>query len=138
MVDENKTSRANDLRRDILQKIAEYYDLAHQPAPFVPGETFVNYGGRVYDERELQNAVEAILDFWLTDGPRVEEFTNRLGDYVGLESRFGGEFRFVGQPRRDDDALFAAYRASAGSRRRGHRARRDLPDVCCPHRAEPT
>ena len=54
---DNKTSRAEALRREILDKIAEYYDIAHQPISFVPGETFVNYGGRVYDERELQNAV---------------------------------------------------------------------------------
>ena len=85
MTDNKSLSREEALRREILDKIAEYYDLAHQPAPFVPGETFVNYGGRIYDERELQGAVEAILDFWLTDGPRVEAFTNRLGDYVGLK-----------------------------------------------------
>lgn len=84
MTIEDTSSRAEDLRREILEKVAEYYDLAHKPKPFVPGETFVNYGGRVYDERELQSAVEAVLDFWLTDGPRVEAFSNRLGQYVGL------------------------------------------------------
>ncbi len=72
------------LRREILEKVAEYYRIAHRPAPFVPGETFVNYGGRVYDERELQSAVAAVLDFWLTDGPRVAQFTKRLAEFVGV------------------------------------------------------
>lgn len=85
MADEHITARAGALRREILDKVAEYHKIAHQPAVFTPGETFVNYGGRVYDERELQSAVEAVLDFWLTDGPRVEEFSERLGQYVGLK-----------------------------------------------------
>lgn len=85
MVDEQVTARAEALRREILDKVAEYHSVAHRPVDFVPGETFVNYGGRVYDERELQSAVEAVLDFWLTDGPRVETFSERLGQYVGLK-----------------------------------------------------
>ncbi|HQE92195.1 MAG TPA: lipopolysaccharide biosynthesis protein RfbH [Anaerolineae bacterium] len=84
MLNVNQTPAAR-LRREILDKVAEYYQAAHRPANFVPGETFVNYGGRVYDERELQSAVEAVLDFWLTDGPRVEAFSKRLGQYIGLK-----------------------------------------------------
>jgi CDP-6-deoxy-D-xylo-4-hexulose-3-dehydrase len=76
--------RASELRRAILEKVAEYYRLAHVPGPFVPGETWVNYAGRVYDEEELQGAVDAVLDFWLTDGPRVAAFSEALGDYLGL------------------------------------------------------
>jgi CDP-4-dehydro-6-deoxyglucose reductase, E1 len=73
------------LRREILEKVGEYYHLAHQTGSLVPGETFVHYGGRVYDEREMQSAVDAILDFWLTDGPRAEVFSRALGDYLGLK-----------------------------------------------------
>ncbi len=73
------------LRQEILAKVGEYYRLAHQGQPFVPGETFVNYGGRVYDERELQAAVEAVLEFWLTDGPRVATFCERLGQVLGMD-----------------------------------------------------
>lgn len=85
MPESNKKNRAEVLRREILDKVAEYYDLAHQPAPFVPGETFVNYGGRVYDEKELQSGVGAILDFWLTDGPRVADFSKALAAFVGVK-----------------------------------------------------
>ncbi len=72
------------LRREILTKVGEFTRLAHQDRPFIPGETFVNYGGRVYDERELQSAVDAVLDFWLTDGPRVETFSQQLAEYLGM------------------------------------------------------
>ncbi|MBN1248452.1 MAG: lipopolysaccharide biosynthesis protein RfbH [Anaerolineae bacterium] len=77
------TERAR-LRQEILDKVAAYSRLVHRESPFVPGETFVNYGGRVFDERELQSAVDAILDFWLTDGPRVETFTDQLSGLLGL------------------------------------------------------
>ncbi|MBN1875899.1 MAG: lipopolysaccharide biosynthesis protein RfbH [Anaerolineae bacterium] len=78
-------SRADILRREILDKVAEYYQVAHQGEVFVPGETFIHYGGRVYDERELQSAVDAILEFWLTDGPRVAAFSEALEALLGLK-----------------------------------------------------
>ena len=78
-------SRIETLRREILDKVAAYYELAHQPAPFTPGESFVHYGGRTYDARELQSGVAAMLDFWLTEGPEVKAFCDALGEYVGLK-----------------------------------------------------
>lgn len=79
------TSR-EQLRADILAKVAEYYRLAHAPAreaPFVPGETRVNYAGRVFDEREMVRLVDASLDFWLTYGDCSREFERRLAGYLG-------------------------------------------------------
>lgn len=57
------------LRQSILAQVAEYYQKAHHDKPFEPGQTTVNYAGRVYDEAEMQNMVSAVLDFWLTAGP---------------------------------------------------------------------
>jgi CDP-6-deoxy-D-xylo-4-hexulose-3-dehydrase len=65
--------------------VAEYYRVAHAQPAFIPGETFVNYGGRVYNELEMQNAVEAVLEFWLTDGKRVMQFSNALSSFLGLK-----------------------------------------------------
>ncbi|MDF1512223.1 MAG: lipopolysaccharide biosynthesis protein RfbH [Anaerolineae bacterium] len=83
VVDEN--TRRAQLRQEILDSVAEYYRIAHQSAPFIPGETFVNYGGRVYDELEMQNAVDAILEFWLTDGRRVSTFSKALAEVLGIK-----------------------------------------------------
>ena len=85
MAENDKQAQIEHLRQEIRSKVAAYYHLAHQRAPFVPGETFVNYGGRVYDEAEMQNAVDAVLDFWLTDGPRVAEFSEALSAVLGLK-----------------------------------------------------
>ena len=75
----------DDLRRQIFALVAEYYRLAHASRPFVPGQSRVHYGGRVYDERELIAAVDSCLDFWLTAGPCAETFERRLAEYVGVK-----------------------------------------------------
>lgn len=84
MTKTNKLTQREKLRQEILEKVAEYYRVAHTREPFIPGETFVNYGGRVYNELEMQNAVDAILEFWLTDGRRVASFSNALAEFLGL------------------------------------------------------
>ncbi len=71
------------LRERIRALVAEYYRAAHAARPFVPGRTRVQYGGRVFDERELIAVVEAGLDFWLTAGPRAEAFERGLAGYLG-------------------------------------------------------
>lgn len=50
---------------------------------FVPGETRIDYAGRVYDEDEVVNLVNSALDFWLTFGPLGEEFERKLADWFG-------------------------------------------------------
>jgi CDP-6-deoxy-D-xylo-4-hexulose-3-dehydrase len=76
-----------ELKREILSKVAEYYRLTHAPAqgaPFVPGTSRVNYAGRVFDECELTNLVDASLDFWLTAGRYAEEFSGKLEDFYDV------------------------------------------------------
>ncbi|MGD1991814.1 MAG: DegT/DnrJ/EryC1/StrS family aminotransferase, partial [Anaerolineae bacterium] len=85
---QDKVDRKADertLRRQILELVAEYYQAAHASDRFVPDESRVHYAGRVYDERELIAATEAVLDFWLTAGPRAAEFEAGLAEYLGLK-----------------------------------------------------
>ena len=67
----------------IHELVKEYYDKFHKPPPFIPGLSRVNYGGRVYDEKEMIAAVDSILDFWLTHGQKCVEFENALSKYLG-------------------------------------------------------
>jgi CDP-6-deoxy-D-xylo-4-hexulose-3-dehydrase len=72
------------LRRRILSQVKEYYRLAHADQSFQPGESRVHYAGRVYDAEELVAAANAVLDFWLTVGPRTEAFEDELASILGL------------------------------------------------------
>lgn len=75
------------LRREILEKTAEYFRLAHLPgqtASFRPGETRIGYAGRVFDEKELVNLVDSGLEFWLTYGRFSRAFEQKLAAYLGV------------------------------------------------------
>jgi CDP-6-deoxy-D-xylo-4-hexulose-3-dehydrase len=79
---------ADELRQDILDKTAEYFRLVHkakQGEPFVSGESRVNYAGRVFDEKEMENLVDASLEFWLTYGRWSRKFEKELADYLGVK-----------------------------------------------------
>jgi len=82
--DNDRVSDLEELRQTILAHVADYYDKAHAARPFTPGETMVNYAGRVYDAQEMQNMVSAVLDFWLTAGPYAEQFERKLGHFLGV------------------------------------------------------
>ncbi|MGA2253949.1 MAG: lipopolysaccharide biosynthesis protein RfbH [Thermoguttaceae bacterium] len=79
-------STPEDLRREILALVAEYYQAAFAPRPFVPGESSVRYAGRVFDAEELQLAVEASLDFWLTAGRFTEQFESTLAQRLDRDT----------------------------------------------------
>ncbi len=76
--------------REVLRKVARIsvdgmFNKIHKTATFIPGKTRVNYAGRVFDEKEMINAVEASLDFWLTEGRFSEEFSEKIAEFLGIE-----------------------------------------------------
>lgn len=73
-----------EIRKEILGKIAEFYK-AEKPARFIPGRTYINYAGRVYDSKELANLVDASLDFWLTAGRYADKFEKAFADFLGVK-----------------------------------------------------
>jgi CDP-6-deoxy-D-xylo-4-hexulose-3-dehydrase len=80
----DKIAKAEQLKRNILEQVKEYYALVHDKsaAEFVPGKSKVNYGGRVFDEQEMTNLVDSSLEFWLTYGRYSREFEQKLAEYL--------------------------------------------------------
>ena len=74
-----------ELREKISHLVAEFHKTRTAEQTFVPGKTPIRYAGRVFNEKEIQAAVEASLDFWLTEGRFAEEFQCELGEKVGVE-----------------------------------------------------
>ena len=72
------------LKEEIFQKVKKYYELKFKSKSFIPGKTPVRYAGRVFDENELINLVDASLDFWLTAGRYAEEFEIRFAEYFDV------------------------------------------------------
>jgi CDP-4-dehydro-6-deoxyglucose reductase, E1 len=81
-------SRDADLRKQILALVHDYHKERFPDKAFVPGVTSVRFAGRVFDESELQAAVDASLDFWLTSGRYSETFESEIAGFVGTEFAF--------------------------------------------------
>jgi len=73
-----------NIRKDILNKVVKFYQSRKQDR-FVPGKTNISYAGRVYDDKELINLVDASLDFWLTAGRYAERFEKEFSDFLGVK-----------------------------------------------------
>lgn len=72
-------------KEQIFEMVREYYH-AYQSGEksFAPGDS-VRYAGRVYDENELINGVDSVLEFWLTAGRYTAELENALKEYLGVK-----------------------------------------------------
>jgi len=73
------------LRKEIIGKTELYYQSKFTREEFIPGKSKVNYAGRMFDEKEIVNAVEASLDFWLTEGRFSEEFSEKIAEFLEVE-----------------------------------------------------
>lgn len=84
---------ASELKSQILRLTREYSDLVHraqrpgreQTSQFTPGVTAVPYAGRVFTPDEVEAAVGATLDFWLTLGPEGAAFESELASFLGVK-----------------------------------------------------
>ncbi|MDB8566200.1 lipopolysaccharide biosynthesis protein RfbH [Turicibacter sanguinis] len=77
--------RLEELKEAIFINVKEYYQEKYQNSQlFIEGETYINYGGRYFDEKELLNLVESSLDFWLTTGRFARKFEQNFANYLGV------------------------------------------------------
>jgi CDP-6-deoxy-D-xylo-4-hexulose-3-dehydrase len=73
-----------ETREEILELVREYYREKFGSQKFDPRSDLVHYAGRVFDEEELVNLVDASLDFFLTADRYAEQFETRFAEYMGL------------------------------------------------------
>jgi len=74
-----------ELRREILDKVAQFAEYKYKQKKFSPGESHVPVSGKVLGEKELEYLVDASLDGWLTTGRYNTEFEKQLAEYVGVK-----------------------------------------------------
>lgn len=80
----NKKEKA--FRNKAKELMTRYYKtvLAKDPGTFRPGDR-IPYAGRVFDEKELINLVEASMDFWLTTGRFTDMFEKDFARFIGVK-----------------------------------------------------
>ena len=80
------TEKNLQLKQQIQSLVKEYYKEVHNPSDeFIPGKSYVKYGGRFFDETEIVNLVDSALDFWLTAGPWATKFEHRFAEWLGVK-----------------------------------------------------
>src|SRR3989344_6925962 len=77
--------RKDKLREEILEKVVEYYkEIAHEK--LVSKDRKIDPSGKLFDENELINGVEAVLDCWWTEGRFAAKFRKKFGEYLGIKN----------------------------------------------------
>ena len=74
---------ADSLRAELLSKSRQFFELAHSPKTFVPGETYIPATAKLMDGEDLGHLVDASLDMWLTAGRYSKEFEAKIPRYFG-------------------------------------------------------
>ena len=95
--EKEQISQERALKSIIFDHIARYYKEVHSPISekqFIPGKSRINYAGRVYDEKEMINLVDASLDFWLTAGRYDREFCEKLSAYLKYVGYAEGQIHY--------------------------------------------
>ena len=73
------------IRREILEKVEELYQVRKKAEKFVAGKTPIKYAGKVYNEKEMMNLVDSSLDFDLTAGRYARQFEKEFAEFLGLK-----------------------------------------------------
>lgn len=77
--------KEEQIRKEIFKRVKDIYKLREESNKFIPGETPVNYAGRIYDEKEMINLVDSALDFWLTAGRYAQKFEKEFAEFLGVK-----------------------------------------------------
>jgi len=76
----------DQIKQEIFAKVREYHFLKFaEKDNFAPGETRIEYAGRIFNETEMINLVDSALEFWLTYGRYSRDFEKKLSEYLGIK-----------------------------------------------------
>jgi len=68
----------------LVKKLVSAYYQKYHKKKFTPGKDNVKVSGRVFDKREIISAVQASLEFWLTEGHFAEEFCEKFAKFLDV------------------------------------------------------
>jgi len=78
-------------KKEILTLVKKYYEenlnSRDKNKSFKKGQA-ISYAGRVYDEKELINLVDASLDFWLTTGRFADDFEKKFASFLKVKHAY--------------------------------------------------
>ncbi len=71
------------MKSDFNNLIKEHYQDNFSNKKFVPGRTFIPASGKVFNQKEMQLMIQAVLDGWWTEGRFNQQFERKLANWLG-------------------------------------------------------
>lgn len=82
----SNNSEIKRIKNQIFDLVKKYYNVKFKRTEkFNPGETKINYAGRIFDENELISLIDSSLEFWLTEGNCTREFEKAFTNFIGTD-----------------------------------------------------
>jgi CDP-6-deoxy-D-xylo-4-hexulose-3-dehydrase len=79
----------NSKLTDLINSISKLaFNTLHQPPRFEAGVTPIPVTGKYFDSDEIEAAIRASVNFWLTSGPETEVFERKLAEFVQVRKSF--------------------------------------------------
>ena len=73
------------LREKIKENIKQIFEQREKEKKFIPGTSWIQYSGAVYDEKEINASVSTLIDGWLGLGAKATEMEQMLSQFVGTK-----------------------------------------------------
>ena len=73
------------LRDEIFKLVKRIFELRSSADKFSPGVDMVRYAGAVYDDEEIKNMINAILDGWFGVSKYARRFESRFSRFLGVK-----------------------------------------------------
>lgn len=73
------------LRIKIKGDIEKIFEQRKKNRKFVPGKTWIQYAGGIFDDKEINAAVSSLIDGWFGLGKKGEEFEKKIAEFIGAK-----------------------------------------------------
>ena len=75
-------STEEKIRKKIHALVKTLFTQKQKNKKFIPGKSLISIGEKVYDEQELINGADAVLDGWWTEGRFAKEFEDKFSKLI--------------------------------------------------------
>ncbi len=73
------------IKQEIHESVKKFLEIKRETKKFIPKVNKVQYCEPLYDEKEMNAAVDSLLSGWLPEGENTSEFESEFAKFIGTE-----------------------------------------------------
>lgn len=70
-------------KKEIQDRIKKIFNIRRKRKEFIPGKTWIQYAGGVFDDKEINASVDVLIDGWFGLGKKAETLEKGLTEFIG-------------------------------------------------------